>query len=411
MPAALLPGAGFETAKLLSPGEAIAAYFERVPLGPLGAERVPLAMAFGRILAERMDADADYPNAARSSMDGFALEAAATPGAFALAGEIRMGSAWDGRLAAGSALRIPTGGVVPEGADAVVPIEDARVEGGRVWVDAPVPSGDCISPQGGDMRRGEPVLPAGRRIGAPELGVLATLGVVDVPVLRRPMLAVISSGDELIEPGRAPAPGQIRDSNRYAIAGALQAMGCAVRHYPIVPDLPGALEAALREALAECDGAMLSGGSSVGERDLTPDALAALGDPGVVVHGLRVKPGKPTVLGALGRKPIVGLPGNPTSALVILEAVVAPIVAALVGAPAPKSSVDARLAGPMRSNAGWTWYLPVSLEDELGDCVAHPLPLRSSAVSLTARAAGYVIMDERAEVFEAGDRVRVHRFF
>jgi len=247
-------------------------------------------------------------------------------------------------------------------------------------------------------------------LGAPELGALATLGVVAVPVYARPRIAVLSSGDEIVAPDRTPAPAQIRDSNRYAIAASLRAMGAEPVHGPTVSDEPGALEAALREALATCDGAMLSGGSSVGERDLTPGAIAALGPAGVVVHGLRIKPGKPTVLGASGAKPVIGLPGNPVSALIVLEAIVAPIIARLAGAVAAVETIDAILAAPLRGRPGWTNFIPVALEDEGTHLAAHPLALHSSLVSLPARASGYCEVGEDDAPLEAGTRVTVRRF-
>lgn len=345
-------------------------------------------------------------------MDGYAVVAAATPGRLALVGEVAMGSTWRGRVQAGGAVAIATGGVVPDGADAVVPIEDVRNVGDAIELSAAVEPGQNVAVAGGDMRSGQTVLPAGRRLGAPELGVLATMGIVLVEVFARPRVAVISSGDELIEPAQTPMIGQIRDSNRYAIAGCLQAMGLEPVSYPIVPDTEGALEATLRLALRQCDGVVLSGGSSVGARDRTPAAIAALGAPGVIVHGLRIKPGKPTVLGCIDGRPIVGLPGNPTSALIVLEAIVAPILAGLTGAAPPVAQeLSATAATAMDGREGWTWYLPVALENEGGSLLAHPLPLRSSHVSLPARAAGYVTLGERSFHIDAHQSVRVTRFF
>ena len=403
----LLTG-GFDEALLLAPAQAIALYVASVPAPELRVERVDLDAAFGRVLAEDVPADADYPRAARSSMDGFA-RAGGAAGRFRLSGEVRMGAAFAGAVGTGEAVRIPTGGVLPAGTDAVVPLEDATVEGDLVDLPA-VPPGDCVTPQGSDLRAGAIALQAGRRIGAPELGVLATLGVVAVPVFARPRIAVLSSGDEIVAPDRTPAPEQIRDSNRYAIAASLRAMGAEPVHGPTVADEPGALEAALREALATCDGAMLSGGSSVGERDLTPGAIAALGPAGIVVHGLRIKPGKPTVLGASGSKPVIGLPGNPVSALIVLEAIVAPLVARLTGATAPAATVEATLSAPVRGRPGWTTYVPVAVEDEGAHVAAHPLALHSSLVSLPARASGYCEVGEDDAPLEAGTRVTVRRF-
>jgi molybdenum cofactor synthesis domain-containing protein len=198
----------------------------------------------------------------------------------------------------------------------------------------------------------------------------------------------------------------VRDSNRWAIAGALQAMGATVRHLPTALDEPARLETLLKEAAATCDGVVLSGGSSVGERDLTPEIVERLGKPGVLVHGLKVKPGKPTVLACVDGKPVIGLPGNPASALMILEAVAAPIVAALTGARVPADTVAARLAGPLSKRPGWTWFVPMRLEG----AVAHPLQIRSNSVSLLARASGFAALDESIESLPAGAPVQVTRF-
>jgi molybdopterin molybdotransferase len=406
----LLPrAAGFDVERLLAPAQALAAYAARVTLALPRAETVALADAADRILARAIVADCDYPRTARSAMDGFALRSGETPGRLRIVGEVRMGHIWEPPLAPGEAVAIPTGGALPVGTDAVVPIEDARSDGRTVDVSAAVPAGDCTTPRGADMLAGELVLPAGRYIGAPELGVLATLGVVDVPVYARPRLAVISSGDELVDPARDPGAAQIRDSNRYAIAESLRRLGAQPVHFPTVPDEPGALEAALRLALERCDGAVVSGGSSVGARDVTPAAVSAQGEPGVVVHGLRIKPGKPTVLGAVGGKPVIGLPGNPVSALMVLEAIAAPIITALSGASPQAVELEAEMAESVRGRPGWTWYVPVALENDGGRLVAHPLPLRSSLVSLPARAGGYVVVGERASL-TVGERVRVRRF-
>lgn len=398
---------------LLSPAQAVATYLARVAPVPRAPERIRLDDAYGRILAETIVADADYPSTPRSAMDGFAITSERTPGTFAVVGEIAMGRPWGRSLIPGQAVRIPTGGVVPEGSDAIVPIENVRANGPTtVTIETRFEPGTNVNPKAGDMLAGSTVLPIGTRIGGPQMGVLATLGVTQVAVYPRPRIAVISSGDELVPPPMQPGPGQVRDSNRFAIAGALQGMGAVPFHGPTVSDVPGALERALRRALSEADAAVLTGGSSVGELDRTPAAIAALGVPGVIVHGLRVKPGKPTVLAAVGSKPVIGLPGNPTSAVIILEAVVAPIVAALAGAPVVPNVLAALLGGRVQTRRGWTWYVPVRLEPDAGGdgWVAQPFAVRSSVVSLTAQADGYVVVPEEAEDLEMGSRVLVHRF-
>ncbi|MGC1379678.1 MAG: gephyrin-like molybdotransferase Glp [Candidatus Baltobacteraceae bacterium] len=406
----VLPESGFAVERLLAPRQAIVAFFSRIAIAPQPTELVGLDEALGRVLARPIAADDEYPNAARSMMDGYALCARAAPGRFEIVGDVRMGVAPEASIAPAQAMRIPTGGVLPEGADAVVPIEEAREDADVLAVAAAVDAGANVAERGADMHRGETILRPGRRIGAPQIGVLATVGVSAVPVYRRPIVAVFSTGDELVEPSERPQRGQIRDSNRYAIAASLRAMGAEPRHYPTLRDEADEFEAALAGALAQCDAVVVTGGSSVGERDRLPRAVAGVATPGILVHGLRVKPGKPTLFGADGNKPIVGLPGNPTSALVILEAVAAPIVGALVGAPIVAHRLEAKLAAPARSRAGWTWFVPVALEDDGATPLAHPLALRSFSVSLTARADGYIVMDERDEEWPAGSLVTVHRF-
>ena len=379
-------------------------------IAPPAVERVPLAQAHARVLAQGVVADADYPNAPRSAMDGYALAASETPGTFTIVRDVRMGEIPDPLRGAGYAAPIPTGGVLPEGADTVVPIEEAVVEGTALHVASAYESGTNAFERAADMRAGERLLEPGARIGAPQAGLLASLGITNVDVYRKPVVAVFSSGDELVDAAQQPLAGQVRDSNRYAIAALLQAMGAQPRHYPRLSDERAAFVAALAHALDECDAVAVSGGSSVGARDALPAAVESLRDPGIVVHGVRVKPGKPLLLGAHRGKPILGLPGNPTSALVVLQAIAAPIVAALVGALPPSHTANARLGAPLRSRAGWTWYLPVALRHDGGTPVAHPLPLRSFSVSLTARADGYVVMNESDEEWPTGTIVTVHLF-
>lgn len=394
----------------MSPRDAVATFLARVTLAPPRVERVALDDAHGRVLAETVVADADYPIAPRSAMDGFAVHSSELPGTLTVAGDLAMGRVWEGRLAPGTALRIPTGGVVPEGADAVVPIEDATFASGAIEVTSPVRAGENVNERASDMHAGARVLQVGTRITAPRAAVLATLGMTTVAVFSRPRVAVLSSGDELIDPNRVPGVGEVRDSNRYAIAATLRSFGVDAVHIPTVGDAPGELESALRSALTNADGAIVTGGSSVGERDQTPAAIAALGEPGVIVHGLRVKPGKPTVLAAVGEKPVIGLPGNPTSCVVILQAVAAPIISALTGATFQPAYGSATLGAPVRSRPGWMWYVPATFEDEGERLVAHPLPLRSSTVSIIAQADGYIVIPEDVEAYPAGTTVTVARF-
>lgn len=405
---ALRPGATFETDRLLEPGEAIAAYLRAVPLRPLGAERVALGAAFGRILAHDAVADAAYPADHRSTMDGFAVRSADGTAPRRITGTIRMGHAPPSRLGCGEAMRIPTGGVLPEGADAVIPVEDAEERGDELFPAAAPVAGDAFTPRGDDMAAGDLVLPAGRRIGAPELSVLATLGRVEVDVFRRPRVAIVSTGDELVDAAQHPGTGQVRDSNRWAIAGGLAALGCEVVHLPRAVDEVEAIRAGIAEGLRRADAVVLTGGSSVGARDHVPAAIDGLGAPGVVVHGLRVKPGKPTVFAAVGDRLVLGLPGNPTSALTILDAIAAELFRALTGERGARRASQAAVARErFAGRRGWTWYVPIALDGAGG---ARPLTLRSSHTSLLARADGYVVVGPDRVPIEAGEPVTVLRY-
>jgi molybdenum cofactor synthesis domain-containing protein len=343
-------------------------------------------------------------------MDGFALRSEDTPGELAILGEIRMGHAWEGALAPGTAVRIPTGGAVPQGANAVVPIEDAALSGERVRIAAAAVAGAHIVPAGSDMRSGETIIEEGRRIGGAELAVIAALGLGEVRAYAVPAFGIISGGDEIVDVRSRPSIAQVRDSNRWAIAGKLETLGASFKHYPIAPDDEPEYERLLRAAIAECDGVVLSGGSSVGLRDLTPRLADRCGPPGVIVHGLRIKPGKPTVLASAGGKPVIGLPGNPTSALMVFEAVAAPIVAQLAGAFSRPAQVQATLARAVRKRTGWTHFVPVRLEETAGIYTAFPLEMPSGSVSLLARASGFLTLGETVESVAAGDTVLATRF-
>jgi molybdopterin molybdotransferase len=404
---ALAPGTTFETERLHAPEEAVAAYLAAVQVRPRGTELVPLAEAFGRILAVPVVADAAFPAEDRSTMDGFALRSADGTAVRRIVGTVRMGSAPPAGVGAGEAMRIPTGGVLPGGADAVVPVEDAVEHDGTVAPATEPAPRDYFTPRGDDMQAGDRVLEPGRRIGAAELSVLATLGRTSVEVYLRPRVAIVSTGDELVDAADAPGTGQVRDSNRWAIAGGLLALGCEVLHLPRARDEVDEIRGRIGAGLQAADAVVLTGGSSVGARDHVPVAIDGLGAPGVVVHGLRVKPGKPTVLAAIGTQPVIGLPGNPTSALTILDAIASDVFRALTGErDVRRAAIKAIAAEPFRGRAGWTWYVPAVIDGG----TARPLFLRSSHTSLLARADGYVILGPDPAAIEAGEPVSVVRY-
>jgi len=402
---------GFDPARLLAPAQAVVLYLGHARLRPPRIETVALAAAFGRVLAADAVAREDHPSHARSTMDGFALASASATTRRPIVGAVAMGARPQRALGPDDVMRVPTGGALPDGADAVVPQEDVTIEGDVIVMRDAVRAGDCVSPRASDIAAGALVLAAGRRIGAPELGVLATLGLTRVAVFRQPRVGIISTGDELIDPDRTPDVGEIRDSNRYAIGGALQALGADAVHLPRSNDDAIALRAALQDGLAQCDAVVTTGGSSVGERDLLPQIVSQLGAPGTLVHGLRVKPGKPTLLAAIDGKALIALPGNPASSLTILEAVVRPIIAALTGErDARATTVEAIALVPFVGRPGWTHFVPARLALRGAQLVAEPLTIRSAQTSLLARASGYATIGEGCARIEAGERIGVTLF-
>jgi molybdenum cofactor synthesis domain-containing protein len=417
--AALLPSpfahgsrlGGFAEDRLLAPEQAIVAYFTRASIVPVGVERVALSHAFDRVLAHDVVAREDHPSHRRSTMDGFAVASSDGVVPRRITGEVTMGLPPPHAIGRGEALRVPTGGALPDGADAVVPQEDTTLEGDSVTPHEVPAAGEFVTQRAEDIAAGEIVLLAGRRVGGPELGVLATLGYAEVEVFRRPRIGIVSTGDELVDPSEFPAIGQVRDSNRYAIAGALAAFGAEPVHLPRAADTPEALRAILAEGLATCDALVTTGGSSVGARDLVPHVVGEFGAPGAIVHGIRVKPGKPTLLAAVGAKPVIGLPGNPTSSLMILEAIVRPIVAALVGERGARPRTLHAIAGaPFAGRAGWTWFVPARAIARGATLYAEPFAIRSAQTSLLARASGYVTVGESGAPIEAGSPVVVTLF-
>lgn len=382
-------------------------------LVPLEPESLSLESALGRVLAADIVAAEDLPPFDRSTVDGYAVRAAEVTGAesapvrLRLRGEVRMGEGTTTQVGPGEAVRVPTGGVLPRGADAVVMQEHVQMDGEEIRIRRPVRSGENVLSRGEDVRRGDVVLRAGRRLRPQDLGILAGLGRARVPVRLRPRVAVLSSGDELVPPDRVPAPGQVRDMNAVALAGLVRRAGGEPAPFAILPDDLETVTAALRRAVAEVDVVVISGGSSVGERDVVVDAIQALGPPGIIVHGVAIRPGKPTVLGAAGNRPVIGLPGNPVSAMVIFEAFVRPVLAALLGTAEPsRPGVRARAARAIAAPAEREDHVRVSLEARGEEVWARPLPTKSGLLTSMVRADGMVIVPAGRQIAE-GELVEV----
>lgn len=377
-------------------------------------EVVALAQALGRVPAERVVAPQALPGFARSTVDGYAVRAADTYGAseglpsyLDVTGAVAMGSAPTVEVGQGTAASMPTGGVLPTGADAVVMVEHTQeAMAGTVEVLRPVAPGEGTVRADDDVAAGGELVPEGRPLRAQDLGMLAAAGVTAVPVHARPRVAIVSTGDEVVAPETPELlAGQVRDASSVALGAIVAEAGGAADQRGIVRDDPDALRAALGAALSDSDVVVVSAGSSVGARDETATVVAGLGEPGIWCHGLALRPGKPTLLADCDGVPVIGLPGNPRSALVVFRLVGVPLVRRVGGctqAP-PEPVVRARLERDLASAAGRLDIVQVRVRDG----VATPLFGASALLSILTAADGYLEVPEPATGLDAGSEVWV----
>jgi molybdopterin molybdotransferase len=402
--------------------EEVLALYERFP--PVGVEEVELAAALGRILAAPIAAPEDVPGFLRATMDGYAVRAKDTFGASVgapqyldIKGEVPMGVAPTRGVAGGETLRVPTGAMLPEGADAVVMLEyTAEYPDGTLEVRRAVAPGENVLKPGEDVAREEALFPAGRRLRPQEIGLLAALGVTHLQVYQKPRVAIISSGDEIVTLDGRPGPGQVRDSNAYLAAAQVAEWGGLPVRYGIIPDDFGALQKTLAKALEETDLILISGGSSVGARDLTLNAIQALPGAEVLVHGVALRPGKPTILAALGpegKKPLLGLPGHPASAAVVMEVLGRPLLLHLCGLtdPAPWGrTITAQLSRNLAGATGREDYVRVRLRPEPETLWADPVLGPSGLLSPLVKSDGLVMIPLGLEGLFKGETVLVQLF-
>ena len=411
---------------VVTPGEAFSILAERCT-PPVRTEIVPLAQALGRVLSSPLAAGESLPSFARSTMDGYAVRAADTHGAseqspvyLRLAGDVPTGVVPDSVLAAGDAIRIHTGSMLPPGADAVVMVEETNLHpgaagrGDEIEVLAAAAPGENVVDVGEDVRAGQRAVEAGHRLRAADLGGLAALGVTELSVTARPRVAILSTGDEVVPAAQTPRAAQVRDVNAETIAAVVEQAGGIPVRLGIVHDDQPQLEAALRAAISGVDALVLSAGSSVSVRDLTARAVERLGAPGVLVHGIAIRPGKPTVLALCNGVPVVGLPGNPASALVVAWRIVRPLVRLLHGERVePDGLGDERersavleLAVPSRP--GREDFVPATLaRGEEGSLRARPVFGASNLIFTLVRADALIAVPLDRSGLAAGETVRV----
>ena len=376
-------------------------------------EEVPVTEALGRILYEDILADQYVPDFDRSAMDGYAVKAADTfgcgtalPAILELKGQILMGEAPPCRVEAGQCLAIPTGGAMPEGADAVVMVEFTEDYGdGTVGIMKSAAPGSMVVFRGDDVYPGKKVLAAGKKLSSHDIGALAALGVVSVPVCGKLKAAVISTGDELVAPDETPGPGQVRNINSLLVCSQLTEFGMDAYDMGIIRDQEELLCAALSKAAAENDLVVISGGSSVGMRDATERSISKMGE--LLVHGIAVKPGKPTILGRIGGTPVVGLPGHPGAAFFITRQFVRPLVDILTGRDRHEYKVTATLTEKVSANHGRAQYTTVSLEQREDGLYAIPRRAKSSQITEMAAADGCFCIGRDREGVMAGEKVEV----
>jgi molybdopterin molybdotransferase len=364
-------------------------------------ETVSTDQALGKITGEDICSPQNLPDFKRSTVDGYALRAQDTHGAseglpayLHLAGEILMGQEPGFMISDSQCGLIHTGGMLPEGANAVVMLEDTQsLQNEEIEIYRPAAPGDNLIEVGEDVEKGAVIIPKGTRLRPAEIGGLMALGITELNVVKPPLIGVISSGDEVIPPDRKPRAGQVRDINSYTLAAMLQDLGVRVHHYGIIPDSRDALRGVMARALEICDHLIVTAGSSASARDHTAEIMNELGDPGVIVHGLQIRPGKPTILALAGNKLMIGLPGNPVSALVIAQVIVKPILEHWMGIEVrrPRAVIEAELTVNIASQAGREDWIPVRLiERSSGSWQAEPVFGRSNLIFVLARADGLI---------------------
>jgi len=382
-----------------------------------GEEVIPAAQALERVTARDLHANDDIPGFRRSTVDGYAVLCADTAGAgesipvfLTLKGRVEMGETADFSIAGGEAGEVFTGGMLPAGADGVVMVEYTQPFGENgIAVNQSVAYGENMVLPGEDMCAGQILLKRGKQILPQDIGGLAAAGITSLPVYATPKVTILSTGDELVPPDQTPAPGKIRDINTYALSALAIKHGLVVVNTAVLPDEWDAIEGAVRAGMESGDIVIVSGGSSKGKKDMTRAIFDHVSTPGVFTHGIAVKPGKPTILGAdsVSRTLLVGLPGHPVSAMMVFELLIGWLLREAAGKPAPPA-IPARIDCNLASSPGKLTCWPCSLREEGGQYIATPIFGKSGLITTLTGADGYLIAPRDLEGLQAGQSVMVH---
>jgi molybdenum cofactor synthesis domain len=389
----------------------------------VATETIETVRARGRVLSEDLYSQVDLPHFHRAAMDGYAVRAKDTFGASAtlpaylkLVGTVEMGKEATQSVASGETVRISTGGMLPPECDAVVMVEYTEEVGNQtVEIQRGVSPWQNVIQIGDDIKKGEQVFRRGRRLRAHDLGALTGIGIASLEVFQQPRVALISTGDEIVDVRTEPAPGQVRNINQHSLAGLIEEWGAELRDWGVVGDRRDALEQNMKEALDWADLLLLSGGSSVGARDITLEAILSMPNARILFHGISVSPGKPTIFANACGKPILGLPGYPVSALVIFDLFAVPLLRRLSGeyleaASSTRKTIRAILKVNIASQPGREDYVRVSLQTAGGRLYAVPLPSKSGAIFTLVKADGMIRIDLNQEGIEKGEEVEVMLF-
>ena len=384
---------------------------EFAPIAPV--RTVDLEMAVGRVLAEDVLAEEYVPDFDRSTVDGYAVKARDTfgcseaiPAILELTGEVLMGEGADMELCEGQCVAVPTGGAVPAGADSVVMVEYTEDYGdGSIGIGKSAAPGQNMIFRGDDVYPGKKILSAGRVLSAQDIGALSAIGLARVPVCARVRVGVISTGDELVPPTEKPGAGQVRDVNSPMLCAMLRAFGAEVTNYGIVKDNEKELKEKVEQAVEKCDAVLLSGGSSVGVKDAACRIIEGMGR--LLLHGIAMKPGKPTIMGKAGNKPIVGLPGHPVAAYFVSRLFVLPLLARLEGRRTETYTVTARVSESISANHGRAQYQCCRLEKREDGLIASPIRSKSGLITMLAGTDGFFCIDRDCEGLPQGAEIQV----